>query len=132
MTVEEAVVARLLAASAVRDLVVDRVSRHTRDQDAEALPAITYEGTGLEEIVSLEGATGAGRLPLQVDAWAADGDAADALSIAAAAALRAGNVGDGINAVFRKSKIGAVQDPEVSVWRVRSVFDVHYSAAVAA
>lgn len=136
MTVEEAVVSRLRADAGVTALVgvgaEARISRHTRDQDPAALPAITYEGTGLEEIVALDGPTGSGRLPLQVDCWAADGDGADALALAVTAALRVGGDGLGLNAAFRKSKTGAVQDPEVQVWRVRMAWDIHYSAALAA
>jgi hypothetical protein len=42
------------------------------------------------------------------------------------------SAGSGINATFRKGKIGATQDPEVDVWRVRTTWHVHYSAALAA
>lgn len=136
MTVEEAIVARLRAATPVTDLVgsgdAARISRHSRDQDPAALPAVTYEGTALDEVVDLDGPTGAGRLPIQIDCWAADGDAADALAIAVTAALRVGSGEVGINAAFRKSKTSATQDPEVAVWRVRMAWDVHYSAALAA
>lgn len=135
MTVEEAIVSRLRDAASVTALVgagdEARISRHTRDQDPDALPAVTYQGTGLEEIVSLDGPTGAGRMQVQIDCWAADGDTADALAIAVTAALRTGDA-IGINAAFRQSKAGAVQDPEVAVWRVRMAWDVHYSAALAA
>ena len=131
MTVEEAVVARLVAVSAVTDLVEDRISPHTRDQDPEALPAITYERAGTEEIVALDGPTGSGRITLQIDAWAADGDGAMALALAVGAALRA-DAGSGIRAAFRRSMSGPAQDPEVKVYRVRMAWDVHFSAAVAA
>jgi len=131
VTVEAALVARLLEVVAVTSLVGDRISRHTRDQDPAALPAVTYEGAGLEEIVSLDGPTGAGRISLQIDCWAADGDGAEALALAVRDALQVSG-GAGINAAFRKNKIGAEQDPEVQVWRVRSTWNVHYSAALAA
>jgi hypothetical protein len=131
VTVEEAIVARLLAVPAVTSLVADRISRHTRDQDPAAIPAITYEGAGLEEIVSLDGPTGAGRVSLQIDCWAADGDGAEVLALEVRDALQV-SAGSGINAAFRKNKVGAEQDPEVQVWRVRSTWNVHYSAAVAA
>ena len=131
MTVEAAVRARLLEETAITDLVDDRISPHTRDQDPAAVPAITYESPGIEEIRDLDGPTGSGRLALQIDAWAATPDAAKTLALAVAAALRT-NAGEGIRAAFRQTMTGPVQDPEVPVWRVRSLYDVHYSAAVAA
>jgi len=131
MTVEETVVQRLLMVPAVTALVQQRISPHTRDQDPSAVPAITYQRLNSDDILTLEGPDGTGKVSLQIDAWAATPSAA----VAVAAAVKAVLIdfpGPGIEAAFRKSSSGPVQDPEVYVFRVRSVYDVHYAEGVAA
>jgi hypothetical protein len=131
VTIQEAVRARLLAQPGLSDLVEERISPHMRDQDPAALPAVTYETSALEEVVDLDGPTGSGRISLQLDAWAATPDESMALALAVDGAMRAAP-GNGIRAAFRRTMSGPAVDPEVAVWRVRAVYDVHYSAAVAA
>jgi hypothetical protein len=131
MTVEESIVSRLLVDQAVADLVSDRIRPHTRDQDPAAIPAITFQRLATDENMTTEGPDTSGKVSLQVDVWAATPDEAMAVSLAVRATL-AGAPGVGINGAFRRDASGPVQDPEVLVYRVRSVYDVHFGEGVSA
>lgn len=85
-TIEEAVVARLLAVSGVTDLASSRIGPPPLDQDA-TLPAIVYQRISSNRTLALDGPTGKGEARIQLTCWAETYPAAVALGNAARIAL---------------------------------------------
>lgn len=68
MTIEEGLVAHLLADGTVTGIVVDRVYPEVRPQDS-ALPAIVYTHISDDRDVDMDGPSDFVRVRMQVDCW---------------------------------------------------------------
>lgn len=83
---EEALIARLLASTALAALVGDRITPGRRDQGA-ALPALVVHKIDAPRDYHLQGASGLITARMQVDCWGADYASAKRAARAVAAAM---------------------------------------------